>query len=315
MEERSGSAGDSRTVYCVVPPELASKLAGVLRDHYRDDPLVEVIVGRTPNRRAVRGVEEGRRLPREARRHASRITFVSDPKRVELDAADAEADRLVERYHAGESEALGELYRRYFDMVYGYARVALRNQHEAENVAQDVFAKLVEALMSYQVLPGQPFRAWLMRITRNTVIDVRKRPARITLTDPAQLEATSRSADPVLDGSWLEDVELERFVGMLPEAQREVLVMRYMLGFDFPTVAAILDKQTATVHRIHSRALRTLEQRLTEVGRRRRQRRPMASSRTGFRVAPVVLARRRALAGLTGGALPVTARGRHGGWS
>src|SRR4051794_20129715 len=87
----------------------------------------------------------------------------------------AEAVRAAKR---GEQEALRYLYLRYADNVYGYVGSILRDEHEAEDVTQHVFAKLMPALRRYEP-QGVPFARWLLRLAHNAAID-HMRAARAT---------------------------------------------------------------------------------------------------------------------------------------
>ncbi|MGH2957598.1 MAG: RNA polymerase sigma factor [Solirubrobacterales bacterium] len=209
----------------------------------------------------------------------------------------AAVDGLIRAHQQGDAEALTEIYKLYFDTVYGYARVVLRDDYEAENVTQQVFTTVVEALPEYEIRDDQPFRAWLMRIARNTAIDACRRTNRSRPTDPGQL-GLEEAVEPeavVSVLTWLKDSDLALFVDRLPEAQREVVILRYLLGHELCEIARILGKSPDSVYRTHSRALRTLEKRLTAIGRRPSKRRRMATL-IRIKPAPVLAARRFAIA-------------------
>src|SRR5687768_11673112 len=75
-------------------------------------------------------------------------------------AEDVQVAELVKVIQAGgNGEAFSELYRTYFDRVYGYMRLILRDEHEAEDAAQQVFINVLKGIDSYE--PLKPFRAWL----------------------------------------------------------------------------------------------------------------------------------------------------------
>ena len=78
--------------------------------------------------------------------------------------------RAVVRAKQGDQEALRFLYVRYADNVYGYVASLLRDDHEAEDVTQHVFAKLMTNLHKYE--PREvPFSAWILRVARNVAVD------------------------------------------------------------------------------------------------------------------------------------------------
>jgi RNA polymerase sigma-70 factor (ECF subfamily) len=319
----------------VIPRDLVQKLHDHLRGHWCDVPPIRVIAERRESdrrgddrrkgreeglgtgareRRAVRNAA-GRRvaeqraltvpaecphLPRPARRFAERLAFVERFEPSEQALLDIDSDRLVISLQQGESAAMGELYMRYFDRVYGYARMALRDPYEAEDVTQQVFANVLQAIPAYHVRPGTPFRAWLFRVARNALLDAIRQRKRTFLEAPDRIHyrrdaAAREEAETML--TWLNDAELSIFVERLPEGQRDTLILRFMLDMSTDEIAAVLDRTPKAVRRLQERALETLEDRLVAIGRKplRRQRTPMW---VRLKPAPVASARRFALAGM-----------------
>ena len=76
----------------------------------------------------------------------------------------------VTRAKAGDAEAMRLLYLRYADNVYGYVCSIVRDEHEAEDVTQQIFAKLMTAVQRYEPR-SVPFSAWILRIAHNAAID------------------------------------------------------------------------------------------------------------------------------------------------
>jgi RNA polymerase sigma-70 factor (ECF subfamily) len=304
MGAHAGREDGTRTiVYCVVPFALSWKLHEPLREHFAGDPSVEVVVERrgadrrrtTDERRradAAAPTDERRRihnaggrrigprraatmaldapeLPRRLRRYAADLTFVERVEPAEEHVADLDSARLVTRFQGGDPDAFGSLYLRYFDRVYAYLLVVFRNDpHEAEDVTQQVFVAALTALPRYQ-RRKQPFRAWLFTIARNQAISRLRQRDRMEPVAPAEL-AEHREAEPaeatVSALSWLSDRELVMFVERLPIAQRQVLVLRYMLDLPTKEIGAMLGRNLDDIRTLEHRALRFLEARLSAVG-------------------------------------------------
>jgi len=80
----------------------------------------------------------------------------------------------VLRAQAGDADAIRVLYLRYKDNVYGYVLSFVRDQHEAEDITQQVFLKLMSVLDKYR--PREvPFTSWLLRVARNVALDSLRR--------------------------------------------------------------------------------------------------------------------------------------------
>jgi RNA polymerase sigma-70 factor (ECF subfamily) len=183
---------------------------------------------------------------------------------------------LVSRIAAGDRGAFEQLYLTYFDRVYGYLRLALGGDQEAEDVAQQVFVKVYEAIRSsrYEAQAGKPFRAWLFVVARNCVRDHWRASGKLELEEPAELERRSDvtgSEQPAPRDlwalRWVSDDDLMLLIERLPEPQQQVLFMRYVLEFTGPEIAEILDRTPESVRQLQSRALRFLEQRLASMSR------------------------------------------------
>jgi RNA polymerase sigma-70 factor (ECF subfamily) len=319
----------------VVPEKLAAQLYDLLRSHFRDEPSVEVIVeARARDRRsggerraseppagdaaraerrqirarAGRRVGERRamlaptlapELPRKVRRYADQIAFVERVEPAAEQLEDRDTARLVARIQAGESDLFALLYMRYFDRVYGYLRLILRNAAEAEDAAQQVFLKVLEALPQYE-RRGTPFRAWLFIIVRIFALNYLRSAGRLELRDPVELDR--QREEPIDDAvarqalTWIADRDLLLFIERLPLAQRQVLMLRYALDLTPREVAQVLDRTPGDVRILQHRALHFLNERLTALGRAPQRRGPRISMRRGLREAQVLRSRRFVLA-------------------
>lgn len=161
---------------------------------------------------------------------------------------------------AGETARFGEIYRRHYARVHSYARGLLRDSAEAEDIAQETFLLALRALPRYEDR-GLPFRAWLLRIAHNAALG-RLGARRAEPLDP---EALARALDRgrARDVDALSDGELVALTAELPLAQRQVLLLRLVLGFSSAETGEILGRTPEGVRQVQRRALETLRQRLT----------------------------------------------------
>jgi RNA polymerase sigma-70 factor (ECF subfamily) len=165
----------------------------------------------------------------------------------------------VTRAKAGDPEGLHYLYVRYADDVLRFVNGLVRDHHEAEDITQNVFAKLMKAINRYEER-AVPFDAWIIRVARNAALD-HLRAKRAIPTEEVRLADTGR-AQTALDRGQA----LRQALEALPEDQREVLVLRHIVGLSPVEIADTLDKSESSVHGLHHRGRRSLRANLSELG-------------------------------------------------
>ena len=157
----------------------------------------------------------------------------------------------------GEWDGIRYLYARYADDVLGYVQSIVRDRHEAEDITQNVFAKLITAIQKYEER-SVPFAAWIMRVARNASLDHLRARRQIPVEEV-------RTTDPSDDRLEFERREcLKEALAGLPEDQRKVLVMRHVLGLSPPEIADRLGKTESSVHGLHHRGRASLKAALIE---------------------------------------------------
>lgn len=160
--------------------------------------------------------------------------------------------RAVKRAQDGDREALGFLYARYADNVYGYVRSIVHDHHEAEDVTQHVFAKLIHVIGKYEER-DVPFFAWILRVARNVAVDHLRRQRMIPVEEVRK--ADEMAPDPVSSGRM---TDLREALSSLPMAQREVLVMRHFAGLSPMEIAERTGRSEGSIHGLHHRGRRAL---------------------------------------------------------
>jgi RNA polymerase sigma-70 factor (ECF subfamily) len=178
-----------------------------------------------------------------------------------VSSAEREEDAaLARRAGSGEAEAFGVLYDRYVDKVYRYVFYRVRNEAEAEDVTSEVFMRALRAIPKYE--PRQAFLAWLYRIARNAVIDRSRRQAarqQVSFEDALAHPNADQVVNPdaaLLAGSDASVVR--RAMQQLTPLQQEILVLRYVEGYDTKTISKLVGKRDGTIRGIEFRALATL---------------------------------------------------------
>ena len=154
-------------------------------------------------------------------------------------------DAIIQLVQAGQGqEAFERLVPAYRRRVFGLAFSILRDRAAAEDLAQEVFVKLWQALSRYD---GRArLSTWIYAITRNAAVSaLRARRRSVSMSDPgvlAEVEglATSPATDPV-------DAGLLRQVEALPEKQRQAVMLYYMDERPVDEVAEMMGMPVNTV--------------------------------------------------------------------
>ena len=146
-----------------------------------------------------------------------------------------------------------EVVRDHSARVYRQAYRLTGNQHDAEDLTQDVFVRVFRALETYQ--PGS-FEGWLHRITTNLFLDRARRRSRLRFDgfpDGVEDRLPARSPSPehaYADASFDSDVELA--LAALPEDFRVAVVLCDVEGLTYEEIASALEIKIGTVRsRIH----------------------------------------------------------------
>jgi len=166
--------------------------------------------------------------------------------------------QAVARAKQGDREALRFLYIQYADNVYGYVASLLRDDHEAEDVTQHVFAKLMTSIHKYESREV-PFSAWILRVARNVAVD-HLRQRRAVPCEEVRMEGGYESND---EGS-LRKTSLTEALSTLPVEQREVLVLRHLVGLSPGEIATRMGKTEPSIHGLHHRGRGALRAALAE---------------------------------------------------
>jgi RNA polymerase sigma-70 factor, ECF subfamily len=136
-------------------------------------------------------------------------------------------------------EGIEDLYRQYGGLVYRTCLAILVDHHDAEDAAQEIFAKLLSH--DGATVVSDP-RKWLLQVTRNHCIDRRRAAARrraVAVKPGSAAEATGGATEDAEKRS-VARAQIQWLLSALPRRQREVMVRQAVLDEDLNAVATKL---------------------------------------------------------------------------
>lgn len=177
----------------------------------------------------------------------------------------------VDRARLGDQQALADLYDWYMPRVYRYAVARVGNVAEAEDLTEEVFLKMLGAIGGFY-WKDVPFSSWLFRIAHNHIATHFRRSAQrggpaSELTED-MIDAGRSPASVVEERITLEEVR--RAAEQLPDAQREVIALRFAVGLSIAETAKALGKREGNVKALQHKAVAKLQKMLIPEGERPR---------------------------------------------
>jgi RNA polymerase sigma-70 factor (ECF subfamily) len=175
--------------------------------------------------------------------------------------SDAHGERqIVDAARAGDESALSELYTLYFPRVYRYILARTGSTYDAEDLAEEVFMRVIEALERFEWREA-PFSAWIFRIAHNAVISQRRKDGARGRSAPLTEVLAVDSAGPEeLVESRLALNEVMKAAEKLPDAQRQVIAFRFGAGLSVAETARAMGKGEGNVKVIQHKAINKLRE-------------------------------------------------------
>ena len=159
----------------------------------------------------------------------------------------------------GDQEAFAALVRRYEEPAFRVAYLIVRNEAEAQDVAQEAFVRAYRSLHRFDA--EQPFRPWLLRIVTNLALNSVRGARRRDEAGHRYERAVGEGYEPSPESSVLAGEEARRVweaIGDLDSQDQEVLYLRYFLDASERETSVALGRPPGTVKSRLHRALRRL---------------------------------------------------------
>ena len=166
-------------------------------------------------------------------------------------------EELIRRAKMLDEVALSSIFDAYYPRVYNYGLLQLRDAQGADDLASDVMLRVLESITRYHPR-GVPLSAWVFRIARNRLIDVRRchvRRREVVLVDDAiaPVGPPHATVERALDYGTICAA-----LSQLTDVQGQVIVLRFMKDLDVATVARIVGRSQSAVKSLQFRALASL---------------------------------------------------------
>jgi len=167
-------------------------------------------------------------------------------------------DGTIERARAGDQQALAAVYDWYLPRVYRYVLSRLGNVAEAEDLTEDIFLRMLGAIADYK-RTGVPFSAWLFRIARNHLVSYYRKNGNRKADALQETMADSRQDPASIVETQLMLGEVAQAVQRLPDAQRDVIALRFAVGLSIAETAQVLGKRQGNVKALQHKAVTRLQ--------------------------------------------------------
>ncbi len=151
---------------------------------------------------------------------------------------------LLNRYLSGDRDAISQLIDKYSARIRDYIRMMVKDNDVADDILQETLIKVVRVIDEGRYVDTGKFLSWVLRIAHNRVLDYfRAQKSSRTVSESEvgyNMLGTLRFAEQTVEDRMVSEqieADVRRLVELLPEEQREVVVMRYYAGMSFQEIA------------------------------------------------------------------------------
>lgn len=156
--------------------------------------------------------------------------------------------KLVQKFLSGDESSIEQLINRHKDKVFNYIFMLVKNEALAEDLFQETFYKVINSLKKGKYHDNGKFLSWVLRISHNLVIDHFRKAKQLNTLSKDDYETDLFNTKIVDDKTVEEDImdkqvhqDIRRLINLLPDDQREVVVLRHYVGMSFKEIATFTD--------------------------------------------------------------------------
>lgn len=162
--------------------------------------------------------------------------------------------QLLDGAKVNDSKALGKLCVHFYSKIYRFIYYRVNAVEDAEDLTSEVCFRVIKSIQNQK----GSFYAWIFRIASNMITDhYRRRVVR------SNVESVGESIEEMVDASsttseLIEQQELRHALKRLTEEQQQVIVLKFIEGYETDEIAHLVGKSTGAVRAIQFRALTAL---------------------------------------------------------
>jgi len=152
---------------------------------------------------------------------------------------------LIENYLAGDEKSFEYLLNRHKSKIYTSIYLFVKDEDQANDIFQEVFIKIIDTLRKGKYNHEGKFLQWAMRIAYNMCVDQFRRGKRYSKVASTEsfdifdvLEAPEESMEGMMMRTQTHD-RIRSLVDLLPEEQREVVILRHYADMSFKEIAGL----------------------------------------------------------------------------
>lgn len=152
--------------------------------------------------------------------------------------------QLIQLFVNGNSEALEELVQRHKDRIFTSIVLLVKDKSLAEDIFQDAFIRIIDTFRSGNYTDEGKFLPWALRIAHNLCVDhfrkVKRSPLVQNNNEDFDIFETLNLSEEGIDGKIMKSqshARVRQMLDMLPDDQREVIVMRHFANLSFKDIA------------------------------------------------------------------------------
>ena len=151
---------------------------------------------------------------------------------------------LLNSYLSGDRSAMSQLIERHSRRVRDYIRMMVKDNDVADDIHQETFIKAVRVIDEGRYTDSGKFLSWVLRVAHNRVLDyfrAQKQSKQVNESEAGyNILGTMRFAEPTVEDEMvsrqIED-DVRRLIELLPDEQRQVVMMRYYSKMSFQEIA------------------------------------------------------------------------------